>query len=390
MQYICSECGRVFDLSVPRWRCECGGFLDLDSPAVVVAQIDESRSGVWRYPALLPPVPAQHRISLGEQTTPLIHHDGLDLLLKLDFLLPSGSYKDRGATVLVSRLKDRGLTEFVLDSSGNAGAAMSTYSAAAGLTCRVFVPAGNSPMKLAQIAAVGGHLQPVNGTRADTTRVAMAEASSSFYASHNWSPEFVTGLATVAFELWEQLDRRAPTSVLVPCGNGGIVLGLSRGFDALLRGGLVDTVPAIVAVQSTAFDSIADAITHRLETPQPRANGSTTIAEGIAAELPVRGRQVLDAIRTGGGTAIAVSEARIVEATLLLASSGVYVEPTAAVGLAGLLDARADADLSALLGDTPVVILTGAGLKAGRRIADLRDPAWWPADGTSAGAGAGR
>jgi threonine synthase len=365
--------------------------LDLDSPPVDVAQIDASRSGVWRYPALLPPLPVQHRISLGEQTTPLIRHEGLDVLLKLDHLLPSGSYKDRGATVLVSRLKDRGLSDIVLDSSGNAGAAMSTYSAAAGLTCRVFVPAGNSPMKLAQIAAVGGHLQPVPGTRADTTRVAMAAASSSFYASHNWSPEFATGLATVAFELWEQLGRRAPSAILAPCGNGGIILGLSRGFDALQRGGLVATVPRLVAVQSAAFDSIAYAMAHGLETPTQRADGSTTVAEGIAAELPVRGRQVLDAIRTSGGTAIVVSEARIVEATLLLASAGVYVEPTAAVGLAGLLDLRAQTDQS-LLGDTPVVILSGTGLKAGRRIADLRDPDWWPVDGSSAppAAGSGR
>jgi threonine synthase len=389
VHYICSTCQRQYDLSTMRWKCDCGGFLDLSSPAADSAEFDPAVSGVWRYHSLLAPVRATDRISLGEATTPLLHADALGVLLKLDYMLPSGSYKDRGATALVSRLRDRGVDDIILDSSGNAGAAMSTYSAAAGIGCRVFVPAGNSPAKLAQIAAVGGVLQRVAGTRSDTTRAAREAAQASFYASHNWSPEFAAGLATVAFELWEQLGSRAPSTVLVPCGNGGIVLGLARGFDALLRGGLIPALPRIVAVQSAAYDSVAHAFADRLAEPVPRSGGSSTLAEGIACELPVRGGQVMQAIRDANGSALAVSEARIIEATLALASAGIYVEPTGAVGLAGLLELRASG-AAADLGDSVVVILSGSGLKSGRTIADLRSPDWWggdPAGQATPGAG---
>lgn len=376
MRYFCTVCGKTYDLGEPLWRCSCGGALELSSSPASLADIDAERSGVWRYASLLPPVAEDARVSLGEQTTPLIMSD-LGAHLKLDYLLPSGSYKDRGAAVLASRLAGLGVKDIVLDSSGNAGAAISTYCAAAGIACRVFVPVGNSRGKLAQIAAVGGTLEPVAGQRRDATRAAMAAAESSFYASHNWSPDFGAGLATVAFEVWEQLGLRAPSSVLAPCGNGGIILGLYRGFDALVSGGLVERLPRLIAVQAAAFDSVANAIANGLAEPVPRWAGHATLAEGIACELPVRGRQVLDAIRASSGTAIAVSEAEISDAALRLAASGFYVEATAAVGFAGLRRLRGHG-VGSQLGETAVVILSGTGLKSGSLLADLRNPSWWP------------
>ena len=376
MRYFCTICGETYSLGEPRWRCDCGGPLELSSPPASLADIGQERSAVWRYAALLPPVAEDARVSLGEQPTPLILTD-LGARLKLDYLLPSGSYKDRGAAVLASRLADLGVKDIVLDSSGNAGAAMSTYCAAAGIACRVFVPVRNSRGKLAQIAAVGGVLQPVAGERRDATRAAMAAGESSFYASHNWSPDFGAGLATVAFEIWEQLGQRAPTSVLAPCGNGGIVLGLYRGFDALMRGGLIDKLPPLIAVQATAFDSVAHAFANGLAEPVPRWAGHATLAEGIACELPVRGRQVLDAIRGSSGTAMAVGEEEIKAAALRLADSGFYVEATAAVGFAGLMRLRGHG-ASGPAGDDAVVVLSGAGLKSGSLLADLRNPSWWP------------
>jgi threonine synthase len=377
MVYYCAACGESYNLSLPRWCCGCGGVLELSSPAASPEDIDHTQSGVWRYASLLPPVPVALRVRLGEQTTPLLSSERFGATLKLDYLLPSGSYKDRGATVLSSRLSDLGVKQIVLDSSGNAGAAMATYCAAAGIDVQVFVPAANSPMKLAQVAAVGGKIEPVEGSRRDAAAAARAAATTRFYASHNWSPDFGAGLATVAFELWEQLGQTCPTSVLAPCGNGGIVIGLFRGFDALLRGGLIDTLPPLIAVQSSAFDAISDAVSRGLAEPTSRSSGQATIAEGIATELPVRGRQLLDAIRSSGGTAITVSDPEITDAALQLASSGIYVEATGAVGLAGLLKLRGQGEHN-IVGDAPVVILTGSGLKSGRLLADLRDPSWWP------------
>jgi threonine synthase len=376
VRYLCTVCSQTYGLAEPRWRCGCGGVLDVSSPPVSLTDIDQARSGVWRYASLLPPVHEGARVSIGEQATSLITSGGLGARLKLDYLLPSGSYKDRGAAVLVARLAEMGVKKIVLDSSGNAGAAISTYCAAAGIDCRVFVPASNSPMKLAQIAAVGGRLEPVQGSRRDATRAAMAAAAGSFYASHNWSADFGAGLATMAFELWEQLGRRSPSSVFAPCGNGGIILGLFRGFDALRRGGLIDTLPRLIAVQSAAFDSVADAMSHGLAAPEPRGRGRATLAEGIACELPARGRQLLDAIRSSAGSAVTVSEAEIKDAALRLADSGCYVEPTAAVGFAGMMRLGEGGDERA--GDSPVVILSGSGLKSGSKLADLRSPGWWP------------
>jgi threonine synthase len=376
VRYLCTVCGRDYELSTLLWRCDCGGILDLIPVPMTLADIDSRGSGVWRYANLLPPVPPEDRLVLGEQMTPLIDRSDLGVRLKLDYLLPSGSYKDRGACVLVSRLRHLGVKEIVLDSSGNAGAAISTYCAAGSIGSRVFVPAGNSPGKLAQIAAVGARLEPVPGLRTDAAAAAMAAAADTFYASHNWHPDFIAGLASVGWEIWEQLGRRVPSSILAPCGNGGIILGLSRAFDALVRGGLIEAAPRIVAVQSEAFDSIADAMERGLQEPQPRSHGHT-LAEGIACELPVRGPQVLAALRASEGLAIAVTEAQIRDAVLSLASSGVYVEPTAAVGLAGVTELRARG-LDAMLGDDPVVVLTGSGLKSGRTVADLGSPDWWP------------
>jgi len=376
VRYFCTVCGETYGLGEPRWRCACGGALELTSPPASLVDIGQGPSAVWRYAALLPPVAQDARISLGEQATPLISSD-LGARLKLDYLLPSGSYKDRGAAVLASRLADLGVKDIVLDSSGNAGAAMSTYCAAAGIACRVFVPARNSRGKLAQIAAVGGVLQPVAGERRDATQAAMAAAESSFYASHNWSPDFGAGLATVAFDIWEQLGRRAPSSVLAPCGNGGIVLGLHRGFDALMRGGLIEKPPRLIAVQAMPFDSVAHAFANGLAEPVLRRAGHPTLAEGIACELPVRGRQVLEAIRSSSGTAMTVSEEEIKIAALRLADSGFYVEATGAVGFAGLMRLRGQG-ASGQLGDDAVVVLSGTGLKSGSLLADLRNPSWWP------------
>ena len=380
--YTCTACGAGYGDDDLRWRCDCGGALDYLLPPVSQADFDPAASGVWRYASLLPPGAVAGRISIGEQATPLVASARLGVTLKLDYQLPSGSYKDRGAAVAASRLRHLGVTDIVLDSSGNAGAAMSTYCVAAGIMPEVFVPAGNSPGKLAQTVALGAALRRVPGPRRAATQAALAAAErGSFYASHNWSPDFGAGLATVAFEIWEQLDGHTPSTVLAPCGNGGIVLGLSAGFGALLRGGLVDHLPRLVAVQSAAFGAVADAIARGLDQPERQSSGTPTMAEGIATELPVRGAQLLAAIRASGGTALTVTEDEIAVAALALAGAGYYAEPTGAVGYAGFARIAGEPYGGGLLGDSPVVIVSGSGLKAGRAVADLRDPAWWPENG---------
>jgi threonine synthase len=298
---------------------------------------------------------------MGEGQTPLItiHPDRPQILAKLDFLMPSLSFKDRGAAVLVSLALALGAEQLVVDSSGNAGAAVAAYAARAGLHCRVFVPEATSANKVAQLRAHRAEVVEVNGGREDAAIAAIAavESSDTFYASHVWQPAFFEGTKTFAYEVWEQLSRRAPDEVFLPVGNGTLLLGAARGFAELRAAGLIPVVPRLVAVQASACNPIERA--WRSDAATPCSVGSEpTAAEGIAVRAPVRGRQILQAVRASGGRVVGVTEDAIVNAQAELSARGLYVEPTAAAVYAGLL---VDLPVDSLV----VLPLCGAGLKQG-------------------------
>jgi threonine synthase len=365
--YVCSVCRAEFPLDVAIWRCaQCGGVLELLAPQAFTEQdLATDEPGLWRYANAMPPLPAQARVRLGEVMTPLVVNERIEASLKVDYLLPSGSYKDRGSAVLISRLRHLGIGDVIEDSSGNAGSSIAAYSAAAGLRCQVFVPAANSPDKLAQIKAYGAKLVAVDGDRSARTH---------FYASHNWHPDFHAGVSSLGFEIWEQCGRRAPEAVVVPCGHGSLVLGVYRAFAALLLGGAVSRLPKIFAIQSEAYSPLARAWAQRLQmTPSVQELGGT-IAEGIATRVPLRGEAVLQALRESRGAAIAVSESDIRAALVTLVRIGYYVEPTSAAALAGLIRLRERALLSGKASSV-VVVLTGNGLKTGGRIAEVIEQA---------------
>jgi threonine synthase len=297
--------------------------------------------------------------------TPLVWQADVGAFLKLDYLHPSGSFKDRGAAILVSRIRQSGYRSIVLDSSGNAGAAMALYASAAGIDCRVFVPRENSPAKLRQIRASGAELVEVDGGRfAAGVEAARHESGDVFYANHNWSPDFGAGIATLAFELWEQRRGDLPSSVIVPCGNGSLVIGLWQGFTALQEAGLIDSPPALIAVQSTEVNPIATAWASGSTSPHRQENPGRTIAEGIACELPLRGIEVLRALHETGGIVISVNDGEIRDAVGALTRIGFLVEPTAAAAFAGLHSLRLSGRYDRLLGDRTAVVLTGHGLKS--------------------------
>src|SRR5262249_40218668 len=160
-----------------------------------------------------------------EGWTPLLEAPERELLLKLDFLFPTGSFKDRGSTILMNRLAQLGVREALEDSSGNAGASIAAYGAAAGIDCEVYVPARASGAKLAQIAAYGAKVVAVPGSRQEVTETALRRSEALFYASHNWHPLFLEGTRTLGFEIWEQLAFQAPAAVVTPVGAGSTLLG---------------------------------------------------------------------------------------------------------------------------------------------------------------------
>lgn len=370
MRYIEPETGIAYPLDQPRWCADNGNYLNLGpAPGLKRADIERERYSVWRYAkALL--VSDQDAVTLGEGWTPAIPCDwgGVPILMKLEFMMPTGSFKDRGMTVMVSYLRSRGIDHVLEDSSGNAGASLSAYAAAAGMRCRILVPETASYPKVAQIAACGADVVTVKGSRQDVADTAMRMSREIFYASHNWQPFFVEGTKTLAYELWEQLGFRAPDNVIVPLGYGSNILGCARGFAELVRNGEIGKMPRLFGVQAAncapyhaAFKAGTNAL---VSTPI-----SATIAEGIASSQPTRVREVLGAVRDSGGTIAAVSEEEIVAALGALARMGLYVEPTSAAAAAGLTQLIRSGAVQR--DETTVLVLTGTGLKTSERIGQL-------------------
>jgi threonine synthase len=333
----CARCDLDHPLPELAWRCaRCSGVLDLAGfdPAWPDPSAWAARPAtLWRYAEALP-VPAGRaaRISLGEGMTPLVPaagHPGV--ALKVDYLAPTGSFKDRGAVVLVAAAAELGACRMVADSSGNAGAAIAAYAARAGIGCEVFLPAGTSPGKVAQLRAYRAEVREVAGTRQDAADAAAlaAEAPGVYYASHVYQPAFLHGTKTYAFELWEQLGGRLPETLLLPVGNGTLVLGAYLGARELAARGLVDRLPRIVAVQAAGCAPLAAAFAAGRDEPEP-VTPEPTVAEGIAIARPARGAQILAAVRDTGGAVVTVSDGQVLEARAELGAGGLYVEPTAA------------------------------------------------------------
>jgi threonine synthase len=370
MHYIDALSGARYPLDEPRWRGDSGAHINLsDAPGLKRADIDTKANSLWRYRhALL--VAAKSAVTLGEGWTALVpgQWDGLPVSLKLDYLMPSGSFKDRGMTVMVSYLRSCGLTHVLEDSSGNAGASLSAYCAAAGMRCRVLVPETASYPKIAQIAACGAEVVTIKGSRQDVADAALAMSREIFYASHNWQPFFAEGTKTLAYELWEQLGFRAPDNVVVPVGYGANVLGCDRGFSELLRNGEISRMPRLFGVQAANCAPYYAAFRAGMEHFVP-VSVAPTIAEGIASSKPTRMREVLSPVRASRGEIVAVSEDEIVAALEMLARAGYYVEPTSAAAAAGLSQLIARGVVKK--GETTVLVLTGSGLKASAQVGEL-------------------
>jgi threonine synthase len=370
VSYVDPSTGRSYPLSEARWRADGGHYLNLaPAPGLRRADIDTSRRSVWRYAkALL--VDVADSVSLGEGWTPLVRGEwsSAPVVYKLEFMMPTGSFKDRGTTLMVSYLRSRGIERLLEDSSGNAGASLAAYAAAGGLACRVLVPETASYPKIAQIAAYGADVVTIAGSRQDVAEAALRQSAEIFYASHNWQPFFVDGVKTLAYELWEQLGFRTPDNLVVPLGYGSNVLGAERGFDELVRNGEIARGPRLFGVQAArcapyvaAFRAGAEALVATAIAP--------TIAEGIATAKPTRVAEVLRAVRASGGTVVGVEEAEIVDALRGLARRGLYVEPTSAVAAAGLTRLLASGTIGP--DETTVLVLTGSGLKASAAIGEL-------------------
>jgi threonine synthase len=368
--YECPSCTARIPADQPLWRCDCGSHLNLaPGRGMLRGDIEAGEASLWRYHAALA-LRNRPAVSLGEGWTPLVerHWDGAAVLFKLESQMPTGSFKDRGSAVMLNHLIEVGVGPIHEDSSGNAGSSIATYAASAGLRCRIYVPATAPRGKIVQIAASGAEICVIPGTRQDVTEAALQAVGESFYASHNWQPFFIEGTKTLAYELWEQLGFRVPDNILVPTGYGSNILGLKCGFDELECNGEIGRRPRLFAVQAANCAAFGAAWNAGADDYVPFAPVPTA-ADGIATVKPVRAREVLRAIRRSGGAVVAVPEAEIAPALARLGRLGLFVEPTAATAAGALSQLLRDGKIRR--DETTIVVLTGHGLKATDKIAEL-------------------
>jgi len=365
---ICRGTGSRYSAEKPRWCGEGGGLLDLEfTPHFELERIRQRPPTMWRYREALPIGRDDSIVSLGEGCTPLIREEfsGRQVWLKFEHISPTGSFKDRGASVLLSKVRELGVGRIVEDSSGNAGAAIAAYAARAGVACEIYVPETTAPAKLAQIRASGAALHRIAGSREDTAAAAWEAAESAYYASHVRNPYFLHGTKTFAYEIVEQLGWCPPDTVILPVGNGSLLLGAHLGFRELREAGVIDLEPRLIGVQAAACAPLFAEWRRRQGVAEAPA-ASDTIAEGIAIRRPARGVQCIDAVCATNGLFVTVTEEEIRTAWLATLRRGICLEPTSATAVAAwkMLDDRGVA----------VIPITGHGLKVGERLASILPP----------------
>ncbi len=360
--FRCSKCSKTEDTNTQDATCSCGGLwmLDYCPPRFSLDLVDKSAWNIFRYRAFMPLEGASwQEISLGEGMTPIVSLEK-NLHLKMDYFMPTLSFKDRGAAVMMAHIKNIGVTSVVQDSSGNAGNSVAAYGAKAGIDSEIFVPEGTSSKKINMIQSHGARINIVPGSRDDCANACRetVKKDGKYYASHVYNPFFYEGTKTYLYETYEQLGR-IPSEIFIPLGNGTLFIGIMKALEEFLESGIIQEMPTIIAVQSENCAPIYEATKAREKkiasiTPVP------TLAEGIAVGVPMRGEEILEYIYRHHIEVITAPENRILEARASLATKGIYVEHTTAATYAAYLKYIAT---SRPLKDC-LLPMCGAGLKS--------------------------
>lgn len=362
MKFVCSKCGAASEVMTRKAKCDCGGLWNLDykAPKFDLSLVDRDTWNIFRYRKFMPIEGELWRdITLGEGMTPVIHFNE-DVMLKMDYFMPTLSFKDRGAAVLITHCKTIGVESVLQDSSGNAGNSVAAYCAKAGIDCEIFVPEGTSSKKIHMITSHNARINVVPGTRDNCANVCRekVEKEGVYYASHVYNPFFYEGTKTYIYEVYEQIHK-IPANLFVPLGNGTLLLGMIKALEELIDSNVIENMPHIVAVQSEYCDPLARAALAgekqpSLVIPQP------TMAEGIAIGAPMRGKEILEYTYKYNMEMITAPEKRIMEARMSLAAKGIYCEHTTAATYAAYLKY---CELNGKTSDC-LISMCGAGLKS--------------------------
>lgn len=362
--YICTICGNKYPLNTSNYKCQCGQLFDLEYN--VFFEEEDIRNCEWsmfRYSEAMPFIgDAWKSVTLGEGMTPLRRFDDEhpEILAKVDYMMPTLSFKDRGGVMLIALAKHLGVKTVIQDSSGNAGNSIAAYAGRAGIDCEIFVPEGTSEKKIQMIKAHGADVNIVPGTREDTQKAALARADEGdvFYASHVFNPFFYQGTKTYLYEVFEQLHGKLPEHLVIPVGNGTLFFGVYYALKEMMANHWIKDYPNVILVQAEGCGPIYEAFKNDADEVSAVINTGTD-AEGIAIADPLRGNQILNCIRELGGEIIQAKNETVAPMRAFLAQRGYYVEPTTAATFAGIYDLMKETELKGKI----VVPLCGAGLK---------------------------
>jgi threonine synthase len=393
-QLQCIDCHATYDPTEIIYTCpSCGGLLEVVyDPASI--EIDFHRSGecrsVWKYRALLP-VDIEP-VTIQEGGTPLYrlrrllmdtdaNSNSREIFVKHEGLNPTGSFKDRGMTVGVSKAIELGMKTVACASTGNTSASLATYAARAGIPAVVLLPGGKVALgKVAQALIHGAKVLNIRGNFDEALKLVRQVCDEyGFYLLNSINPFRLEGQKTIAFEIADELGWEVPDRVILPVGNAGNISAIYKGFKELKSCGITDSIPKMTGIQAEGARPVVDAIDRKLEAIEPERKPET-IATAIRIGDPVNAAKALRAIRESGGLAISVADEEIIDAQRDLASlEGIGVEPASAASVAGMRRLIADGLIDA--DERIVCVTTGHILKDPTEIVDVcAKPTWVDAD----------
>lgn len=357
----CSACSKspptLLDFKCP----SCGNILSVKVQASFdKAQIKDRNFSLWRYANFLPYINDANIVTLGEGWTPLVKFSE-NILFKLESSNPTGSFKDRGSTVLISALHKlvKAAGGYICeDSSGNAGASVAAYAARAELKAKIYVPDSVTGPKLNQIQFYGAEVMKLAGGRSAIAEAAQAPENKKFYIGHNLHPLFRDGIRTLAYEIAEQLNWKIPDRVYVPVSAGTLLLGLIEGLKHLFESKVISSMPTIIACQTSQVSPLFHRLNNTSYTPPTMID---SIADALLSVNPPLLDLMARGMQEGKGNAVTVEEDEIVNAFEELAKRGFFVEPSSAVAYAALKKQLKDDIVSKK--DKNVIVMTGSGLK---------------------------
>lgn len=350
-KWKCSFCG--FEkplLDAYYWRCPvCGKPLNIEYE--LTAERVSSRNPWLRFKGYIPLVPEKYR---GEGDTPLVSesYGKHELLLKLEYLNPGGSFKDRGSALAAYYAYKMGFRRAVDDTSGNTGISVALYSGLYGIKPTIVMPSTAPEGKKKLVKRLGGEvIEMGNRDLCGKKAVEMAGEPGAIYIAHVWNYFYVIGASTIVFEAVEEAG--VPDYVIAPVGSGGLLLGLIRGFEVLMRAGSISRMPKFYAVQGYGVQPVHEALKGFAQLGEP-----STLADGIMVGNPPRLAEIVNALKKYNGDVVLVGDTEIRRALDALWEWGFAVEPTSAAAFAAYEKIE-----GSLPGGKALIVLTGSGLK---------------------------